>query len=263
MKLYKDKILLAFGLASGLFSLIVYAVTKAPTLSFWDCGEFIACSKILGIAHPPGYPLYTLIGKFIILLPLPLNDAAKINLVSGISSAAAVFIAYWLIIRMIAGFENEISNIWKKLALAVGGFSGSLIMGFSSTYWDNAVEAECYGLAMMLMLALCYLLLIWSNRIGKPGSGKFLVAITYISFLSIGIHLTTFLIVPIFVLYMVIRDKTLLHDWRFWVVWIILLMVISKLNIFLYGIAAMFIISRILLITSQRKSYMLKIIFAL
>jgi len=263
MKLYKDKILQLFGLGAGLFSLIIYYLTKAPTLSFWDCGEFIACSKILGVPHPPGYPLFTLIGRFSILLPLPFNDAVKVNLISVVSSAAAVYVAYWLIMRFVIGFEKEIGNIWQKLAVAVGAFSGSLIIGFSATFWDNAIEAECYGLAMMLMLILCYLLLMWANKIGKPGSGKLMIAICYLSFLSIGIHLTTFLIVPLFVFYMAIKDRKLLVDWRFWLVWLVLLMVIGQLDIFLYGTAIILLVTVIILFTSHRPSYMTKLVLAL
>ena len=263
MKLCKDKIFLLFGLGAGLFSFIIYYLTKAPTLSFWDCGEFIACAKILGVPHPPGTPLYALIGKFFILLPLPFNDAVKINLISVLSSVVTVYVAYWLIIRFVIGFEKEITDVWQKLSLAVGGFVGSLILAFSSTFWDNAIEAECYGLSMMLMLILSYLLLMWSNRIGKPGAGKLLVAISYLAFLSIGIHLTTFLVIPLFVLYMVVRDRSLLKDWRFWLTWIILMMITGQLDIFLYGTAAIFIISTILLITSHKKPYMLKLIFAI
>ncbi|MCP4580222.1 MAG: DUF2723 domain-containing protein [candidate division Zixibacteria bacterium] len=263
MKLYKDKILLPFGLGAGLFSFIVYFLTKAPTLSFWDCGEFIACSKILGVSHPPGYPLYTLIGKFFILLPLPFNDAMKVNLVSVLSSAVAVYVAYWLIIRFVIGFDKEISDIWQKLSLAVGGFAGSLVVGFSSTFWDNAIEAECYGLAMMLMLILCYLVLMWANKIGKPGVGKLLIGIGYLAFLSIGIHMTTFLIMPLIVAYMAIRDRKLLYDWKFWAIWFVLLMVVGQLDIFLYGTAAIFIISLVSLFSARGPSYMTKIIFAI
>lgn len=263
MKLYKDRIFLVFGIAAALFSLVIYYLTKAPTLSFWDCGEFIACSKILGIPHPPGTPLYILIGRFFTLLPSPFSDAVKVNIVSVVSSALVVFIAYWLIIRIIIGFKVEELSIWRKLALSVGGFSGSLVMGFSSTFWGNAIEAEVYGLAMMLMLILCYLLLLWSNRIGQPGSGKYLVAISYLSFLAIGIHMTAFLIVPVFVLYMAIKDRSLLTDWRFWVTWIILLMVTSFLDIFLYGIAALVIISGIFIFTAKKSPYMLRWVFAL
>jgi len=263
MKLYKDKMLQLFGLGAGLFSLLIYFLTKAPTLSFWDCGEFIACSKILGVSHPPGYPLFTLIGRFSILLPLPFNDAVKVNLVSVLSSAAAVYIAYWLIIRLVIGFDREIGNIWQKLGLAVGAFSGSLVLGFSATFWDNAIEAECYGLAMMLMLILCYLLLMWSNKIGKPGAGKLMVAICYLAFLSIGIHMTSFLIMPLFIIYMAIKDKKLLFDWRFWLIWLILIMVVGQLDIFLYGTAIILLVTLTILFTSHRPSYMTKLVFAL
>jgi tetratricopeptide (TPR) repeat protein len=263
MKLYKDKVLLGFALGAGLFSLIVYYLTKAPTLSFWDCGEFIACADILGIPHPPGYPLFTLIGRFVILLPLPFTSAVKVNIVSVVSSAAAVFVAYWLIIRMVVGFEKEITTLWQRLGLAVGAFSGSLILAFSSTFWDNAIEAECYGLAMMLALILSYLLLLWSNKIGKPGAGKLMVAIAYLAFLSIGIHLTTFLIMPFFVIYMAVKDPKLLSDWRYWVTWVILLMVIGQLDIFLYGTAIIFVVSMVMLIGTKNSAYMTKLIFAI
>ncbi len=262
--LYKDRVLLGFGLGAGIVSLIVYFMTKAPTLSFWDCGEFIACADILGIPHPPGYPLFSLIGRFAILMPWPFDAAVSVNLVSVISSAAAVFVAYWLIIRFIIGFETVLETLWERLGLAVGAFSGSLIMAFSSTFWDNAIEAECYGLAMMLMLILSYLLLMWANNIGKPGGGKLMVAIAYLAFLSIGIHLTSFLVIPIFVLYMAIKDQKLLRDWRFWVTWVVMMMVIGQLDLFLYGTLAIFIISGVLLLMSGRRSqYMTRLVFAL
>ena len=263
MKLYKDKLLLAFGLGAGLFSLIVYFLTKAPTFSFWDCGEFIACAKILGIPHPPGYPLYTLIGRTAILSPLPFNDPVKVNLISVVSSAVTVFVAFWLILRLAIGSATSINGLWRRLALAVGAFSGSLVMGFSATFWDNAIEAECYGLAMMLTLIICYLVLLWSNKVGRPGSGKLMVAIVYLAFLSIGIHMTTFLVMPVIVLYMAIKDASLLRDWRYWTIWIILLLITSLLDAFLYGLAGAFIISGVLLITTKRPAYMLKWVFAI
>ena len=263
MKLYKDRLLLGFGLGAGLFSLLIYFLTKAPTFSFWDCGEFIACAKILGIPHPPGYPLYTLIGRFAIMLPLPFNDPVKVNLVSVVSSALTVFAAYWLILRLAIGSATAIGGFWRRIGLAIGAFSGSLVMGFSSTFWDNAIEAECYGLAMMLTIIICYLVLLWSNKIGRPGSGKLLVAIVYLAFLSIGIHMTTFLVMPVIVLYMAIMDSSLMRDWRFWLIWIIMLLVTSLLDVFLYGLAAAFIISGILLLTTKHSSYMLKWVFAI
>ena len=263
MKLYKDKILLLFGLGSGLFSLIVYFLTKAPTLSFWDCGEFIACSDILGIPHPPGYPLFTLIGRFVILLPLPFDSAVKVNLVSVVSSAFTVFVAYWLIIRLVIGFEKQLTSIWQKLALGVGAFTGSLVMGFASTIWDNAIEAECYGLAMMLMLILAYLLLLWSNKIGRPGAGKLMVAISYLAFLSVGIHLTTFMVMPLFIAYIMIKDRKMLTDWRFWLVWLVLLMITAQMDIFLYGTAILFVFLLFWVASTRHVQYMTRLVFAI
>jgi tetratricopeptide (TPR) repeat protein len=255
MKLYKDKLFLIFGLVAGLFSFIIYYLTKAPTVSFWDCGEFIACSKILGIPHPPGTPLFILIGRFFILLPLPFTDAVKINFISVLSSAATVFVAYWLIVRLVVGFEERSLPLAKKLAATVGGFAGSMIMAFSSTYWDNAIEAEVYGAAMLLMLIVCYLTLLWSSKIGKPGSGKFMVAIVYLAFLSIGIHLTAFLVMPVLFLYMVIKDKSLLIDYRFLIIWLILLMVTVSFNTFFWGLLAAIIVLAIVIFSRPHALY--------
>ncbi len=262
MKLYKDKLLFTAGLFSGLFSFIIYLFTKAPTVSFWDCGEFIACSNILGVPHPPGAPLFVLLGRFFIILPLPFSAAVSVNFISVLASAAAVYVAYWLIIRMIVGFEIRQLTLYRRIALAIGGLAGSLIMAFSSTYWDNSIEAEVYGAAMFLMLSLCYLLLIWSNRIGKPGSGRYLVLISYLSFLSIGFHLTTFLVMPVFIAYMALKDKNLLTDYRFWVVWITLLMIVFSFNLFFYGMIVLLIVLGVAAFSKTRQPYRWALAFA-
>jgi len=263
MKLYKDRLFLGFGLFAGFFSFLIYFLTKAPTVSFWDCGEFIACSKILGIPHPPGTPLFVLIGRFFILLPLPFSDAVKVNFISVISSAATVFVAYWLIIRLVIGFKEIQMSLAQKAGVAIGALSGSLIMAFSSTYWDNAIEAEVYGAAMFLMMVLCYLTLLWSNKIGRPGSGKYLVAIVYLSFLSIGIHLTTFLVVPVIFIYMLANDKTLLGDYRFVLVWLIILMIAVDFNVFFWGILAAIVILTPAVFSKTRHSYRWILAFAI
>jgi tetratricopeptide (TPR) repeat protein len=263
MKLYKDRLFLGFGLFSGIFSFIIYFLTKAPTVSFWDCGEFIASAKILGVPHPPGTPLFVLIGKFFTILPLPFSDAIKVNLISVISSAATVFVAYWLILRLVIGFQEIQLALTRKLGLAVGALSGSLIMGFGSTYWDNAIEAEVYGAAMFLMLVLCYLTLLWSNRIGRSGSGKYLVAIAYLSFLSIGIHLTAFLIMPVIVIYLLVKDKSLLADYRFVIVWLILLMITVDFNLFFWGLIAAVVLLGIAVFSTTRTAYRWLLAFAI
>ncbi len=262
MKLYKDKLLFSAGLVSALFSFIIYLLTKAPTVSFWDCGEFIACSNILGIPHPPGAPLFVLLGRFFIILPLPFSAAVSVNFISVVASAAAVYVAYWLIIRMIVGFEIKQLSLHRRIALAIGGLAGGLIMAFSATWWDNAIEAEVYGAAMFLMLTLCYLLLIWSSRIGKPGAGRYLVLISYLSFLSIGFHLTTFLVMPVFIAYMALKDKNLLTDFRFWIVWITLLIIVVSFDMFFWGMISLLVVLGFAAFSKTRAPYRWGLAFA-
>ncbi|MCP4582810.1 MAG: DUF2723 domain-containing protein [candidate division Zixibacteria bacterium] len=208
-------------------SFIVFFKTMAPTLSFWDCGEFIACSHILGVPHPPGTPLYILLGRFFILLGFLSTPALSTNLLSVLSSALTVMMAYIIIVRVAEKiiFNNHSSHsdpLLSKLGIYVGALSGSLILAFSSTFWFNAVETEVYGASMLLMTIITYMALVWSEKKATGGNDILLIGIVYLLFLSIGIHLTVFLIVPALVAFIVLVDKTKLRDWRFWVSWGIL-----------------------------------------
>jgi len=220
----------AFYAGAGLallISFIVFFKTMAPTLSFWDCGEFIASSNILGVPHPPGTPLFVLIGRFFIIFGIFSTPAMNTNIISVLSSALTVMMAYFIIVKVVENYVKNNDNIstdgvFAQYGIYLGALSGSLIMAFSSTFWFNAVETEVYGAAMLLMAAVIYLALIWSENQGKPGNDRILVAIAYLMFLSIGIHLTTFLIIPALVLYIALVDNAKLRDWRFWVCWSIM-----------------------------------------
>src|SRR4030065_1755586 len=107
MKLYKDKYFLLLLLAAAIVSFLLYYATKAPTVSLWDCGEFIATSYIMGVPHPPGNPLYVMLGRLFTLLPIAGDIAVRVNLISVLSSAAAVFVAYWLILRLTLNGKSE------------------------------------------------------------------------------------------------------------------------------------------------------------
>jgi hypothetical protein len=223
MKLYKDKLYLRLSLLSFFVSLIIYYITSAPTVSFWDCGEFIATSYIMGIPHPPGNPLFVIIGRFFSMLPIAGIISARINLISVFSSAASVFVAYWLILRLATGHREETPVGNARIGLAIGAFAGSLIMGFAYTFWSNAVEAEVYGLAMLLMLTITYLSLLWSQNVGKPGNDRLLILISYLLWISIGIHLTTFLLTIPLAFYLAYIDykKSNFEHWPIWLVFIL------------------------------------------
>ena len=100
---------------------IVYLITMAPTVSFWDCGEFITCSVTMGIPHPPGAPLYLMIGKIFSTIPFGADDSYRINLISVLSSALTVLIVYLIIVRLIKEFAGEPETTGSKLAHFGGG----------------------------------------------------------------------------------------------------------------------------------------------
>lgn len=220
MKFYKDRYYFTLSLIAAFVSFILYYITKAPTVSFWDCGEFIATSYILGVPHPPGNPLYILMGRLFSMLPIASNVAVRINLISVLSSAAAVFVAYWLILRLAIG--NKDLNAFEgtpKIAIGVAALSGSLIMGFACTVWSNAVEAEVYGLAMLLMLLIAYIALLWARDVNIPGNDRKLILIAYLLWLSLGIHMTTYIIAIPVILYLGYIDYTQ-NGFEHWPIWI-------------------------------------------
>ena len=207
----------------------------APTLSFWDCGEFIACAQILGVPHPPGTPFFVIFGKFFILLGLFENIAMRTNFISVVSSALTAMMAYIIVIRVSQKipFPNVGTPWLGQIGVRIGAFSGALILSFSSTFWFNAVETEVYGLAMLLMVLMIWLAVKWADDRETGGSDKLLVLIAYLLFLSIGIHLTVFLVVPALFLYFVIVDNAKLKDPMFWITWAIMFSIAVPVYFFL------------------------------
>lgn len=227
-------------------TMVVYAMTVAPTLSYWDCGEFIACAHILGIPHPPGTPLYVLIGRVFSLLPTSADFAVRINLVSAATSALAAGMAFFVLVRLLQGAfrtDHEPLEKWQAMLALCGGISGALFMAFSDTHWNNAVEAEVYGPSMLLMLVLVWLALRWRDRVGSGYENKYLVAISYVAMLSLGIHMTVFLVMPVVFLFIVMIAPDLRRDWRFWITGLALFTVAGDVTIFFVSCGVWLVIS--------------------
>jgi tetratricopeptide (TPR) repeat protein len=197
-----------------LFSFIIYRMTVAPTLSFWDCGEFIASAYILGIPHPPGSPLFVVIGRVFSVLPIAADICLRINLISVISSALTALFGYLVLVRIIKyWYQETVFDGWKKVVAYSGGVVGSLMMAFSSTNWGNAVEAEVYGLSMLTMTIIFWLMLQFFDSRGTSKAERIIVLACYLGMLGIAIHLTTFLIVPIAAIFFILKKDAPPRAW--------------------------------------------------
>lgn len=241
----RNKTTLLGGVFVFLASFIVYWLTIAPTASFWDCGEFIACSYILGIPHPPGAPLFILIGRLFTLLPFFDQIALRTNILSALGSACSVVVAYLIILKLVSRWN--ISNLARFLGAIVGG----LVLGYSGTFWSNSVETEVYGMAMFIMLLLVYLSLIWMEKKSTPKGERILVFMAYLALLSIGAHMTVLIVLPALFFLVLWDDREKLKDFRFWISGIVLALVMFSLVPFLVGLLAWLVLSLIGMVVSN------------
>lgn len=235
-----------YGLGGFVFviTLGVYLATVSRTVSFWDCGEFIACSWILGVPHPPGTPLFILLGRLFAILPFVSDIAHRVNLLSVFSSAAAATMAFFVLARLITGwystgYPNPSLGWGERLSIYAGSFCGSLLFAFATTNWSNSVEAEVYGLSMFLMMALIWLALIWAAKRDQAGSDRYLILIAFIAFLSIGVHMTVFLVMPPIFLLVVYLSPRLRKDWHFWLTGVVLFLVTWNVLPFLWSVTGL------------------------
>lgn len=196
--------------------LALYGLTLAPSVSFWDSGEFIAASHTLAVPHPPGTPLYILFGRIFSLLPL-FEVPVRVNLLSAVPAALASLFLYLSLLsigRRFAGdYEKEDGpDRWR---LRAGAAAGALFAGLGSTGWTNATEAEVYALSLFVIAVGLWLILRWDLRGGAAVGRRPLLLVAYILSLSIGIHLGTYLALPAFTLFVLLVDRRAFLDSRF------------------------------------------------
>ena len=207
-----------FFISGGLF----YS-TMAPTVSFWDCGEFIACASTLGIPHPPGSPLYLLIGRIFTLLALSGDPAVPMNFLSVLTSAVSIMLVYLITARLfrLAILGEGTPGVVRSEAVAeiptvAGATAASLMLAFSSTFWFNAVEAEVYGFSIMLMVLVLWLGLVWMAQPDRGQGLRILLFSSYLIGLAGGLHLLCLLTVPTLAVLVFHRRPEILRDRRVW-----------------------------------------------
>jgi len=220
-------------IAAGVFALTlaVYTATLNTTTPFWDAGEFITTSHIVGVPHQPGTPLYVLMGRVfdVVFSGQPditqpsMRTAWAVNFMSAFFSSLAVMFIYLLIWELARRADPD--SGWLAHA---GGVAGALFLAFSETFWNNAIEAEVYGLAAFMLALLAWLSVRWYEERGHIGSNNLLLMMIYLLGLGVGFHLGTLLVYPGVFLLIVLASKRKLPLWD-------LLLMSAGLALFLFS----------------------------
>ncbi|ULC59445.1 DUF2723 domain-containing protein [Flaviramulus sp. BrNp1-15] len=188
------------GWFSFLIALITYSLTVEPTVSYWDAGEYILTASKLQVGHPPGAPLFQMLGAFFSIFTFGNNELIgwMMNMMSAVSSAFTILFMFWtitLLLKKITGNTSEISKP-KALAILGSGLVGSLAFTFTDSFWFNAVETEVYAMATLIMAVLFWLGLRWEQDMDKPRGNRWLILIAFVIGLSFGVHFMGLLTIP-------------------------------------------------------------------
>lgn len=179
-----------FALLSFATAMIVFGLTVQDSVPFWDCGEFSSAAIWQQVPHPPGAPLFLMIGKIFDIV-IPFGDPGwKINMASAVSSAFAVLFLYLITVMAIKNFRKKaISSFGDAIAVYGSAFVGAAAFTFSDTFWFNAVESEVYAMSTLFVSIIIYLMMRWNEEADNPGHERFLLLIAYLIGLSTGVHL--------------------------------------------------------------------------
>jgi len=178
---------------------ITYLLTIEPTTSFWDCGEFIASSYKLEVGHPPGNPVFQLIGRFFSMFVGTESVAMMINAMSALSSTFTILFLFWTIThlgRRIMERNKETLSKGNIIAIMGAGAVGALVYTFSDSFWFSAVEAEVYAMSSLFTAVVFWAMLKWEEEAEQKYANRWIVLIAYLMGLSIGVHLLNLLAIP-------------------------------------------------------------------
>lgn len=190
----------------------VYILTMEATASLWDCGEFISSTFKMQVPHPPGAPLFVILGRIFIVLFGGSNPAKAVNLLSALCSGFTILFLFWTIThfaRKIFAKGEEGLTSSQIFSVMSAGAVGALAYTFSDSFWFSAVEGEVYAMSSLFTALVFWAILKWEHVADRPGADKWIVLIFFMMGLSIGVHLLNLLTIPAVVMvYYFKRFKT-------------------------------------------------------
>ena len=191
------------GWATFVIALITYYLTLEPTVSAWDCGEYISTSVKLEVGHPPGAPLFQMLGAFFAMFTTDITHIAKmVNFMSALASAFTILFMFWTIsnLALKLALKNGEGSEGKYIAILGSSVVGALAYTFSDSFWFSAVEGEVYAMSSFLMALLFWLGLKWESELHTARGNKWLILISFVVGLSFGVHILSLLVIPAIVM---------------------------------------------------------------
>ena len=190
---------LILGWAAFTLAFVAYAMTVEPTVGFWDTGEYILTSSKLEVGHPPGAPLFQMLGAFFsIFASEPVQIGLVLNMMSAAASAFTILFMFWSIVLLLKKLTSpgSESNPNAQVGILGAAFVGSLAFAFTDSFWFNAVETEVYAMATLIMAVMFYLGLRWQNEMHTPKGNRWRILISFVVGLSFGVHFMGLLTIP-------------------------------------------------------------------
>ena len=178
---------------------IVYILTVEPTTSLWDCGEYITTAYSLEVGHPPGAPLFMMLGRLFTFFVDGETAAYMINLMSALCSSFSILFLFWSITKIakkVATKGGESLTDGKMIAILGSGAIGALAFTFSDSFWFSAVEGEVYAMSSFFTAIVFWAILKWEEKADEEGSDRWIIFIAFLVGLSIGVHLLNLLAIP-------------------------------------------------------------------
>ena len=195
------------GWAMFAVAAFTYLSTIEPTASLWDCSEFISSADKLEVGHPPGAPLFMMLGRlFALLASSPEGVSAMVNAFSALCSAFTILFLFWSVTHLARKLVRKSSEEYSAadyITIMGSGAIGALAYTFSDTFWFSAVEGEVYSASSLFTAVVFWAILKWEEQADRPGANRWLVLLAYVTGLSVGVHLLNLLVVPamVFVYY--------------------------------------------------------------